>query len=382
MAEQGSSEDKTEKPSAQKLRKSREQGQVARSRDVATAIGILVCVKLIVLLMPTYLEDFRQLFGAGLVTLDGDGTPDNLWSTAFGTAMLLMVKMMLPLFVAPLSIALGALYPGGWVFTGAHLAPKLSRMNPLAYAQRLAQPKHVAGVLASIAKAVALCIVLWHVARSTLGDFIALQAQPLDQAVLGGAGLMLDGVLALCAVFVIFALIDLPVQRFIYLREQRMTKREMKEEYKSTEGRPEVRQRIRQLQLQMARRGVRKTVPGADVVIVNPEHYAVALKYDADRADAPFVIAKGVDEMALYIREVAREAHVEVVPLPPLARAIYNTSQVNQKIPAALYRAVAQVLGYVLQLQAFRGGRRERAPQLPDALPIPRAFLDAHARHE
>lgn len=382
MAEHSSSEDKTEKPSAQKLRKSREQGQVPRSRDVATAIGMLACIKLIVLLMPGYLEDFRELFGAGFAALDGDGTPENLWSSAFTTAMLLMAKMMLPLFVVPLAISLGALYPGGWVFAGSHLMPKFSRMNPLAYVQRLTQPKHVASVAASIAKAVALGLVLWHVSSSTLPDFIALQAQPLDQAIMYGAGLMLDGILALCTVFVIFALIDLPLQRFIYLREQRMTKREMKEEYKSTEGRPEVRQRIRQLQLQMARRGVRKTVPGADVVIVNPEHYAVALKYDADRADAPFVIAKGVDEMALYIREVARESNVEVVPLPPLARAIYNTSQVNQKIPAALYRAVALVLGYVLQLQAFRGGRRERAPLLPDALPIPRAFLDAHARQE
>jgi len=250
-------------------------------------------------------------------------------------------------------------------------------MNPLSYFERMTKPKHIGEVLTSAAKAAALLCVLWYVSRSRIEEFVRLQSLPLDAALLLACSLMLDGVMALCAVFVIFALIDLPVQQFIYLREQRMSKREMKEEYKTTEGRPEVRQRIRQLQNQLARRSARKTVPTADVVIVNPEHYAVALKYDEKRADAPFVIAKGVDEMALYIRDLASRHGVEVVPLPPLARAIYYTSQVNQQIPAPLYRAVAQVLGYVLQLHAFRDGKRRAAPKLPDALPVPEQFLKA-----
>jgi flagellar biosynthesis protein FlhB len=171
---------------------------------------------------------------------------------------------------------------------------------------------------------------------------------------------------------VLFALIDVPAQAFFFMRNLRMTKHEVKEEHKSNEGRPEVKQRIRQLQRQMARRGVRKAVPGADVVVVNPEHYAVALKYDENRAEAPFVVAKGVDEMALYIRAIAAEHGIETVELPPLARAIYNTSQVNQQIPMPLYRAVAQVLTYVLQLQAFRRGQRKGEPLLPNDLAIPK----------
>lgn len=374
-----SNEDKTERASPQKLRKSREMGQVARSRDWATAIGVLACVKLIVVLSPGYLEDFRHLFHLGFASLDGDGTPENLWSAAFSASMLLLAKMVVPLFAVPLAVALASLFPGGWVFSGEHLVPKLERLNPLSYAERLFTPKHAVQVLSAIAKAAALGVVLWHVISSSLRDFVRLQGLPLDAALLHGAGLMLDGVLAMCAVFVVFALIDLPIQNFVFLREQRMSKREQKEEYKTSEGRPEVRQRIRQLQTQLARRSVRKTVPGADVVIVNPEHYAVALKYDQQRAEAPFVIAKGVDEMALYIREVAREYKVEVVPLPPLARAIYNTSQVNQQIPTPLYKAVAMVLSYVLQLRAFRGGQRRALPQLPDELPVPRSFMNAHA---
>lgn len=371
-----STEDKSEKASAQKLRKAREQGQVARSRDWATALGLLVSLKLLLVLMPGYLADFRALFGIGFAALDGDGTLDNLWSIAFTTTMLLLAKMLAPLFAVPLIVSIGSLVPGGWVLSGENLKPKLDRLNPLSYAQRLTQPKHLVELATTIVKATALGLVLWHVVSSGREAFMQLQAQPLDQALAGGAGLMVDGIMALCAVFIVFALIDVPVQHFIYLRGQRMGRREMKEEHKSTEGRPEVRQRIRQIQQQIARRGVRKTVPGADVVIVNPEHYAVALKYDADRAEAPFVVAKGVDEMALYIRAVATEHKVEIVPLPPLARAIYNTSQVNQQIPAPLYRAVAQVLGYVLQLKAFRSGQRPQRPDLPDPPPVPRQFLD------
>ncbi|MDE1711375.1 EscU/YscU/HrcU family type III secretion system export apparatus switch protein, partial (plasmid) [Chromobacterium amazonense] len=153
---------------------------------------------------------------------------------------------------------------------------------------------------------------------------------------------------------------------------------EIKEEHKNTEGRPEVRQRIRQLQRQLAQRGVRKALPGADVIIVNPSHYAVALKYDEDRAEAPFIVAKGVDEMALYIRQLADELKLTVLPLPPLARAVYHTTQVNQQIPAPLYRAVAQVLTYVLQLKAFQAGNRRNLPTLPD-LSVPRELSDPEA---
>lgn len=378
MADQ-SSEDKTEKASSEKLRRAREKGQVARSRDWATAVGIVVCLKLMVLLTPSYLDDFRTLFALGFASLEGDGTLDNLWSAAFSATLLLLAKMILPLFIVPLAVALCSLYPGGWVLANENFMPQLERLNPLGYFKRLFEAKHVVEVLISIAKAAALGAVLWQLARHSQIDFMALQAQPLDQALLGGAALMVDGVMAMAAVFVVFALIDLPVQHFIYARGQRMGKHEMREEHKSAEGRPEVRQRIRQIQQQIARRSMRQTVPTANVVLVNPEHYAVALKYDEQRADAPFVVAKGVDEMALYIRQLAAEHGIEVVALPPLARAIYHTSQVNQQIPAPLFRAVAQVLGYVLQLQAFRSGQRQAQPALPDNPPVPQQFLDAYS---
>lgn len=365
-------EDKSEKATPHKLRKVREKGHVARSRDWATAVSIFVCLQLLVLLMPWFLEQFRLLFAQSFApALARPGELENIWSVQFATAMKLILKMAVLLFAVPVIVALASLYPGGWVMSAAPLAPKLERINPLKYFQRIFSMKHVIHTVTSALKAVALLAVLYYMARSNVGEFLRIQSLSLNEALIVGADLMLEGVMALCAVFIVFAIIDLPVQSIVFLREQRMSKREVKEEHKTNEGRPEVRQRIRQLQAQIARHGLRKAVPTADVVIVNPQHYAVALKYDEKRAEAPFVVAKGVDEMALYIRHLAKLHDVEVVSAPPLARAIYNTSQVNQQIPAALYQAVARVLSYVLQIKAFRNGARPSPPELPVDLPVP-----------
>ncbi|CDG82573.1 EscU/YscU/HrcU family type III secretion system export apparatus switch protein [Janthinobacterium agaricidamnosum] len=370
MAE-GSNGDKTEKASAQKLKKAREEGQVVRSRDLSTALGILISMKLFIYLLPGYLDTLRSLFAMSFMPLASEGALDNAMSMAFTTAVGLLIKMILPLFVVPLFVVLGSLLPGGWVVSTKNWMPKLSRLSPAANLGRLFTPKHAFDFAISVAKAVVLGMVLVHVSRSSLSQYVDLQQRPLEQALLQGSGMMVDGLMALISVFVLFAVIDVPAQAFFFARNQRMSKQDVKEEHKSSEGRPEVRQRIRQLQQQIGRRSVRKTVPTADVVIVNPEHYAVALKYDQDRAAAPFVVAKGVDEMALYIRQVAREHKIETLEMAPLARAIYNTSQVQQQIPVQLYQAVSQVLNYVLQLQAFRTGRRAVQPPFPTEVVVP-----------
>jgi flagellar biosynthetic protein FlhB len=363
--------DKTEKASAQKLRKARQEGQVVRSRDLATAIGILVSLKMFELMLPAYLESFRHLFRLVYAPLGAAGAVENALSVVFGAAALLLVKMVLPLLVVPFAIVLGALVPGGWVVSSSNMAPKFSRMSPLTNLGQMFSAKHAITVATSIGKAIVLGLVLWHLTHSGMEAWIELQRKPLGEAIAGGGAMLFDALTSMCMVFVLFAVIDVPLQAFLFARGQRMSKQEVKEEHKSNEGRPEVRQRIRQLQHQMARRSVRKTVPNADVVIVNPQHYAVALKYDVKRAEAPFVVAKGLDEMALYIKRLALEHKVEVLTLPPLARAIYNTSQVQQQIPAQLYQAVSQVLNYVLQLNAFRSGRRQAPPRFPNEVAVP-----------
>lgn len=371
MADNGTGGDKTEKPSAQKLKKARQEGQVVRSKDLATAIGILASLKLFAVLLPGYLESFRALFRLVFVPLGEAGAIENAMSVVFTGALMLLVKMVLPLLAVPAAIVVAGAIPGGWVASGKNMAPRFSRLSPITNLGNLFSQKHWIGFATSAAKAAVLGFVLWHVMSSGMKAYVELQRMPLGDALVGGTSLMLEGLTAMVAVFVVFALVDVPVQSFLFTKNQRMSKQEIKEEHKSNEGRPEVKQRIRQLQNQLAQRSVRKSVPTADVVIVNPEHYAVALKYDTDRAEAPFVVAKGVDEMALYIRRIAREHKVETLSLPPLARAIYNTSQVQQQIPAQLYGAVSQVLNYVLQLNAFRAGRRQAPPRFPNEVVVP-----------
>lgn len=371
MADNNSGGDKTEKPSAQKLKKARQEGQVVRSRDLATAVGILISLKLFALMAPGYLEDMRHLFRLVFVPVGAAGDMENALSTVFGAGVMLLVQMVLPLLAIPLAIVVAGVIPGGFVASGKNLQPKFSRFSPITNLGNLFSQKHWVGFFTSLGKAVMLGVVLWMVSRAGMKAYVELQRMPLTDAIAAGSGLAFDALMAMVAVFVVFALIDVPVQHWLFMRNQRMSKQEIKEEHKSNEGRPEVKQRIRQLQQQLARRSVRSTVPTADVVIVNPEHYAVALKYDTARAEAPFVVAKGVDEMALYIRQVARENNVETLTLPPLARAIYNTSQVQQQIPAQLYQAVSQVLNYVLQLNAFRTGRRQAPPRFPNEMDVP-----------
>ncbi|PQO89880.1 flagellar type III secretion system protein FlhB [Massilia phosphatilytica] len=372
----GTGGDKTEKASAQKLKKAREQGNVVRSKDLATAVGILVSLKVFVFLLPDYLQSFRSLFRLVYAPLGAAGSMENAMTVVWSGAAVLLVKMVLPLAAVPLAIIAASMVPGGWVVSTNNLIPKFDRFSPVKNLGNLASGKHWTSFATSVAKAALLAVVLVHVVRSALSAWVNLQRMPLPDALLHGGGMMFDGLMALVAVFVLFALIDVPLQAFMFARSQRMSKQEVKEEYKSTEGKPEIRARIRQLQQQMARRNVNKTVPTADVVIVNPEHYAVALKYDTKRAEAPYVVAKGIDEMALYIRSVAAKHQIETIALPPLARAIYNTSQVQQQIPAALYQAVSQVLNYVLQLNAFRAGRRQAPPRFPNDVAVPAALSE------
>ena len=374
-----SSGDKTEKPSAQKLKKARQEGQVVRSRDLATAIGILVGLKVFTFMAPGYLEDLRHLFQLVYVPLGEAGDLENALSVVFTAALLLFIKMVIPLALVPLAIIVAGAVPGGFTASSKNLAPKFSRFSPITNLGNLFGQKHWVGFLTSTAKAVVLGVALWFAITGAMKAYVELQQMALPEALATGSALAMDGLMALVAVFVVFALIDVPVQHFMFMRNQRMSKHDIKEEHKSSEGRPEIKQRIRQLQQQLARRSVRGTVPTADVVIVNPEHYAVALKYDAGRAEAPFVVAKGVDEMALYIRQVARENAVETLVLPPLARAIYNTSQVQQQIPAQLYQAVSQVLNYVLQLNAFRSGKRQAPPRFPNEMDVPSHLSEAKA---
>lgn len=370
MAEQKSSQEKTEQASAQKLKKSREDGQVSRSRDLATCVSLIVTVLALKFFIGLFFDGVGGVFAVAYVDLRRSeiGLDDLRLMTTH--SLVGFIKMLAPLLITPLLVVLLGLIPGGWVFASKNFHFKLSKLNPITGLGRIFGAQNASEFLKSLLKVTVLLGLAIMVIPPAFPRLMALQQSTVGMAVAGGFDLMFDVVLMLLAVFLLFALIDIPLQRYFFLKKQRMTKQERKDEHKNQEGRPEVKARIRQVQRQMAQRQINQVLPGADAVIVNPQHYAVVLKYDTAKAKAPYVLARGVDETALYIRRMALAHGLDIIEAPPLARALYHTTQVNQQIPAALYAAVAHVLTYVLQLKAYRNGVRAR-PRLPDNLPIP-----------
>ncbi|WPP00042.1 flagellar type III secretion system protein FlhB [Pseudomonas sp. HR96] len=369
MAEQGSQE-KTEKASAEKLRKSREDGQVTRSRDLATCLSLVASLAALWLCAGWFLEGLEQAFRLSWPNLQHSELSLDDLRLLLTHNLIGFIKLLAPLLLAPLLVLLGSLIPGGWVLASKNFHFKASKLNPITGLARIVSAQNASEFLKSLLKASVLMGVAGMLIPATFAELMALQQTHVAKAVALGLTRVVQVIALLLAVFVLFAVIDIPLQRFFFLKKLRMSKQELKDEHKNREGRPETKSRIRQVQRQMAQRQINRVMPLADAVIVNPQHYAVALKYDPSKAKAPYVLAKGVDDTALYIRRMATAHGLEVIQAPPLARALYHSTQINQQIPAPLYAAVAHVLTYLVQLRAFRNGLRPR-PAPPDHLPVP-----------
>ena len=370
MSEQNSGQEKTEEASAHKLKKSKDDGQVARSKDLSTTISLLATLFILKFSAGLFLEGLSDSFRLSYIQFGHSEIGLDDLDTLLGYNMLVFIKLLAPMLLTSVLVVALSLVPGGWVFSAKNFAPKLSKLNPITGLGRIFSAQNWSELLKSVLKVLVLLGVGYVLVRAALPELIALQRSSVPQAISAALNLTFNLILCLMLVFVLFSFIDIPLQRYFFLTKMRMTKQERKEEHKNQEGRPEVKARIKQLQRQMLQRQISKVIKNADVVIVNPTHYAVALKYDSKKAAAPFVLAKGVDETALYMRQMAAKHELEVVEIPPLARAIYFTTQINQQIPAPLYTAVAHVLTYILQLKAWRQGRRSK-PQLASNLPIP-----------
>ncbi|TRO40398.1 flagellar type III secretion system protein FlhB [Pseudomonas sp. ALS1131] len=370
MSEQSSGQEKTEEASAHKLKKSKDDGQVARSKDLSTTISLIATLFILKFSAGLFLEGLSDSFRLSYIQFGHSEIGLDDLDTLLGYNMLVFIKLLAPLLLTSLLVVMLSLVPGGWVFSAKNFAPKFSKLNPITGLGRIFSAQNWSELLKSVLKVLVLLGVGYVLVRAALPDLIALQRSSVLEAVSAAFDLTFNLTLCLMLIFVVFSFIDIPLQRYFFLKKLRMTKQERKEEHKNQEGRPEVKARIKQLQRQMLQRQISRVIKNADVVIVNPTHYAVALKYDTQKAAAPFVLAKGVDETALYMRQMAAKHSLEVVEIPPLARAIYFTTQINQQIPAPLYTAVAHVLTYILQLKAWRQGRRSK-PQLASNLPIP-----------
>ena len=367
MADNSSAQDKTEKSTPQKRRRARQEGQIARSRELSTAGLFLFGGLVMSWWAPVFGRFFAELMTYQLRHAWSGGTNADVLEQQLGLALWQSFMLLGPLFaaLAVLLILLG-LVPGGFILVWTMLLPKFNRLNPIAGLGRMFSWHGIMEMLKSLLKIGLIGGTLYFLLRHHWQALRLMNRQPLQDSIEQGLGLLSFGFVAMGAVMLLIALIDAPFQYWSLLRKLRMTKQEVREEHKNTEGRPEVKSRIRQVQMAFARARIQQRVPEADLVIVNPTHYAVAIKYDARKASAPYVIAKGVDAMALKIREVAQQHRKTVLELPDLTRAVYYSTRIDQEIPAGLYTAVAYVLTHVLQLEAYRRGRARKPEPLPE----------------
>ncbi|MFJ3470145.1 flagellar biosynthesis protein FlhB [Pseudomonas sp. NPDC090201] len=372
MAESESGQDKTEDPTDKRKKDAREKGEIARSKELNTVIIMIVGAAGLLAFGGSMAEMMMQLMRDNF-TISRDALMDersmSLMLMVSGKAALQSVT---PLLVAlTLAALIGPISLGGWLFAAGSLAPKFSRLNPLAGLKRMVSPKALIELLKSLAKFFIVLIVAIMVLSRDKNDLLAIAHEPLELAVAHSLQLVGWSTLWMAFGLLIIAAVDVPVQLWEAHKKLLMTKQEVRDEHKDSEGRPEVKQRIRQLQREMSQRRMMAAIPEADVIITNPTHYAVALKYDSEKGGAPVLLAKGSDFIALKIREIGAQHQILLLESPALARSIYYSTELEQEIPAGLYLAVAQVLAYVYQIRQFHAGRGKRPPPLNEDLPIP-----------
>ncbi|MDV5860959.1 flagellar biosynthesis protein FlhB [Pseudomonas mendocina] len=371
MAESESGADKSEEPTGKRLEESRKKGQIARSKELNT-LAVTLTGTIALIIFGAYMGNVLMDIMRGNFSLPRDVLMSErsmaLYLLASGKEALLAVQ---PFLIALLIASIvGPIALGGWLFSTEALQPKASRMNPLAGLKRMFSVQALVELLKALAKFLVILAVALMVLAMDQDDLLAIANEPIEPAILHSLKVVGWSALWLSCGLILIAAVDAPFQLWSHKQKLKMTKQEVRDEYKDTEGKPEVKGRIRQLQREMAERRMMQAVPQADVVITNPTHFAVALKYDPEKGGAPLLLAKGGDFLALKIREIAQEHKVMLLESPGLARAVYYSTELDQEIPAGLYLAVAQVLAYVYQLRQYQAGKGKRPGPLPD-LPIP-----------
>lgn len=370
MAEDSDLE-KTESASARRLEQAREEGQVPHSRELATFISLIVGVTALYVLGRWGGHRMMQMVKSGLSfersqAFDTTGMLQILAELST-SGLLTIVPLLLALIVAALSVPF---LMGGWVFSVKALRVDLTRLDPLQGLGRMFSTHGLAELVKASMKAVLVASVgVWVVWRER-DHLFALMLQPLEASMDDFASLVLLATLLIVASLALIAAIDVPYQLWEYHRKLRMSKEDVRQEMKEQEGDPQIKARIRAAQREMSRRRMMTQVPAADVVVTNPTHYSVALKYDPARAGAPVVVAKGMNLIAHNIRDLAREHGVPILEAPPLARALYAHCELEQQIPAQLYTVVAEVMAWVFQLNHWiaEGGL---PPDQPSGLAVP-----------
>ncbi|WP_248737947.1 flagellar biosynthesis protein FlhB [Pseudomonas kribbensis] len=372
MAESESGQDKTEDPTEKRKKDSREKGEIARSKELNTlAIMLAGSGALLVfggMLAQDLMELMRMNFTLSREVIMDQGAMGKFLMNSGLIALVAIQPIMITLLLAAF---LGPIALGGWLFAAGSLAPKFSRMNPASGIKRMFSAKSVIELLKALAKFLIILAVALVVLSGDVDDLLRIAHEPIDRAIIHSLQVVGWSTLWMACGLIIIAAVDVPVQLWESIKKLKMTKQEVRDEHKDQEGRPEVKQRIRQVQREMSQRRMMAAIPDADVVITNPTHYAVALKYDSEKGGAPVLLAKGSDFLALKIREIAVANEVMLLESPALARSIYYSTELEEEIPGGLYLAVAQVLAYVYQIRQHRAGKGKFPEPLKDDLPIP-----------
>ena len=354
--------ERTEEPSQRRLQEARERGQIPRSRELTNFATMIGGSAALVAVGGTLAAHLTQIMRHGLSIDEQSLRTTDSMTASLGAACMGAVTAILPIFGALVGmVLLASVVLGGWNFSSRALTPDFSRLSPLSGLKKLFGLHGIS----ELAKALLKCLVVAGVCAGIVswifGDVLALGSMAPRAAISRGAGLLGWSFVWLCGSLALVAIVDVPLQIFQFKRALRMTRQELRDESKEMDGRPETKQRIRQMQQALARRRMMHKVPGADVVIVNPTHFAVALKYDSKNMRAPVVLAKGVDLVAANIRRIAEEHRVPIFESPKLARALYRSTDLNKEIPNGLYIAVAQVLSYIFRIRTLNPTMAARA---------------------
>lgn len=353
MAENEDGQEKTEDATPKRLEDARRKGQVPRSRELTTTAMLFMGALSMVVMGKTMIEQLGAVMSLGLsierAKIFDRWTAIDILGTAIADGLLLVSPFLLVMvataFAAPVAL-------GGWAFSIEALAFKPEKLNPMKGIKRIFAVRGLVELLKALAKFLLIGSVgtglLWHY----LPELMGLGRESVGSGIAHAGYILLKSFIVLSASLILIAAVDVPFQLWDHAKNMKMTLKEVKDEHKNTEGKPEVKARIRQAQREIAQSRMMQEVPRADVIITNPTHFAVALRYDADNMAAPIVVAKGVEMVASHIRTVAAANKVPLYEAPPLARALYYSTEINQEVSAGLYLAVAQILAYVFQLKA------------------------------
>jgi flagellar biosynthesis protein FlhB len=371
--------DRTEQPSTKRLDDARRQGQIPRSRELSMMAVTLGGAAVLWAGQPYFSEGMQALLARGLELPRATLLDPHSMTKLLGDGVSGGLRVLAPLFVACLvASVVGSVALGGFSLSFESLVPKFEKLNPITGFKRIFGWVGLVELAKSLAKFLLVAAVAYFLISYLAQDFLALGMLTLRAALARSAWLAAVCLVSLSATLVLIAAADVPFQYWQHRRQLKMTKQEAKDEQKETEGRPEVRSRLRQLQRAIAQRRMMADVPKADLVAVNPTHYAVALRYDAAKMKAPRVVAKGADLIAFNIRRLAEAHKVPIFEHPQFTRALYYTSEIGQEVSPRLYVAVAQVLTYIYQLtgRTVAGGRRTNGPAKPQALKKPEIAID------